>query len=84
MKKIKILAGVLFLMGVIVYGAYQTFFRLAVPGYTGTLVLDGLKSKVEVKTDEYAIPHIFAENRDDLFFVQGYITGRSGCLCRRH
>jgi penicillin amidase len=75
-KKIKILAGALVIVGIIVYGAYQVFFRLAVPGYTGTLALDGLKSKVQVKTDEYAIPHIFAENRDDLFFAQGYITAR--------
>ena len=76
MKKIRILVGVLVIIGIIFYGAYQAFFRLAVPEYTGTLVLDGLESRVEVKTDEYGIPHIFAENRDDLFFAQGYITAR--------
>ncbi|MFA5906246.1 MAG: penicillin acylase family protein, partial [Desulfobacula sp.] len=76
MKKLKILAGVLILIGIIFYGSYLIFFNLAVPGYTGTLTIDGLKSKVEVKTDEYGVPHIFAENTGDLFFAQGYVTAR--------
>ncbi len=76
MKKIKTLSGVIFLIGIILYAAYQAFFHLAVPQYTGMLVMDGLKSKVEVKTDEYGIPHVFAENTNDLFFAQGYITAR--------
>ena len=32
--------------------------------------------KVEVYTDKYSVPHIFAENERDLFFVAGYIAAR--------
>ena len=35
-----------------------------------------LKKKVEVYTDSYGVPHIFADNETDLFFVAGYIAAR--------
>jgi penicillin G amidase len=34
----------------------------------------GLKDSVEVIRDHWGIPHIYAKNSDDLFFVQGYIA----------
>jgi penicillin amidase len=40
------------------------------------LKLSGLKAAVIVKYDENRIPHIFAENDHDLYYVQGYITAR--------
>ncbi len=61
---------------VAMFSAFQVFFRIAVPGYNGTIYIDGLKAPVEVRTDEYGIPHIFAESDEDLFFAQGYITAR--------
>jgi penicillin G amidase len=76
MKKYKILLSALFILVVIFYGAYQIFFRLAVPQYTGKIVVAGLKSNVEVRTDDYGIPHVFAESARDLFFAQGYLTAR--------
>lgn len=76
MKKIKMAAGLLIIIGVMLYAAFHIFFRLSVPGYTGTVTMEGLKSAVEVKTDDYGIPHIFAENAEDLFSAQGYITAR--------
>ena len=39
-----------------------------------------LKKKVEVYTDGYGVPHIFADNETDLFFVAGYIAARTGCF----
>ena len=35
---------------------------------------EGLKADVKVEFDEMLVPHIFAENDEDLYFVQGYIT----------
>lgn len=35
--------------------------------------LEGLKGSVTVKYDENRVPHIFAENDDDLYFAQGYV-----------
>ena len=36
--------------------------------------LSGLKQTVEIFRDRWGVPHIYAQNRDDLFFAQGYIT----------
>jgi penicillin G amidase len=36
--------------------------------------IDGLKAPVKVVFDSLMIPHIFAENDDDLYFTQGYVT----------
>jgi penicillin amidase len=35
-----------------------------------------LKGKAEVYLDERLVPHVFAENDDDLYFVQGYLHAR--------
>jgi penicillin G amidase len=78
-KLSKWLKGIIITLVVLVVAAvigFQVFFRLAVPKYTGNLDIAGLTAPVEVRTDEYGIPHIFAENDEDLFFAQGYITAR--------
>lgn len=38
--------------------------------------LKGLKSEVSVVYDDKLVPHIFARNDEDLYFMQGYITAR--------
>jgi len=38
------------------------------------IVSEQLKAPVEVFFDERRIPHIFAENDDDLYFAQGYVV----------
>jgi penicillin amidase len=40
----------------------------------GELSIPGLKDKVTVVYDSARIPHIFAQNDEDLYFAQGYIT----------
>ncbi len=35
-----------------------------------------LKGKADVYFDERLVPHIFAENDEDLYFVQGYVTAK--------
>jgi len=66
------------ILAVVLIGAiaFQVFFRLPLPSYTGTLQVNGLKAPVEVRTDDHGIPHIFAQSNEDLFFAQGYITAR--------
>jgi len=76
MKLIKILTIVLIILIAGIYVFYQVFFRSAVPGYSGAIELAGITAKVEVRTDDYGVPHVAAENEHDLFFAQGYITAR--------
>ena len=40
------------------------------------LKVEGLKDKVEVYFDDRLVPHIFAKNDEDLFFMQGYVTAK--------
>ncbi|HLF35911.1 MAG TPA: penicillin acylase family protein, partial [Cyclobacteriaceae bacterium] len=44
--------------------------------FDSSLLLPGLTGKVVVKFEENLIPHIFASNDHDLYYVQGYITAR--------
>ena len=47
-----------------------------VPQYTGEKVLAPLIKRVDVYTDSYGVPHVFAKNERDLFFTAGYIAAR--------
>src|ERR1700690_264326 len=42
----------------------------------GNLKVPGLKQPVEILRDQQGIPHIFAQNEDDLFFAQGYVMAQ--------
>jgi len=44
------------------------------PQYAGEKTLPGLKANVDIYTDPYGVPHVFAKNEDDLFFTAGYIA----------
>ena len=42
----------------------------------GELEIPGLREPVEVIRDAWGIPHIYAQNDDDLFFAQGYVMAQ--------
>jgi penicillin G amidase len=44
--------------------------------FASEIHINNLKSKVDVVYDEHLIPHIFAENQEDLFRAQGYVTAK--------
>lgn len=46
------------------------------PKIEGTLTIDGLKGDVVVYRDASGVPHIEAQNQDDLFLAQGYVTAQ--------
>jgi len=54
-------------------GTYSLLTRRPVPQKSGTVRLNGLHDSVEIITDCYGIPHIYANNEDDLYFAQGYV-----------
>ncbi len=43
---------------------------------TEELEISGLKDEVQIKWDEHGVPHIFAQNDEDLYFAQGYVVAR--------
>jgi penicillin amidase len=57
----------------------QGFWQNAEPAdydYSADLKFSELKGKANVYLDERLVPHIFAENEEDLYFLQGYIHAR--------
>ncbi len=44
--------------------------------FSGDLKFSQLKGKVSVYLDERLVPHIFAENENDAYFVQGYLHAK--------
>lgn len=54
-------------------GAYYLLLRRPLPRTRGTLRLADLHEPVEIVTDRYGVPHIYAQNEDDLYLAQGYV-----------
>lgn len=44
--------------------------------YNATLHLPQLKEKAEVYFDDRMVPHVFAQNDEDLYFIQGYLHAK--------
>lgn len=36
--------------------------------------LDGLQGRVEILVDRWGVPHIYADDRSDMFFAQGFMA----------
>ena len=52
------------------------WLRHPLPILEGRLQIPGLENKVDVYTDPYGVPHVYANNEEDLFFAAGYIAAR--------
>lgn len=66
--------GILILILILVIGGGGYFLiQRTLPQTEGTVQLAGLKDKVEIIRDRWGVPHIFAQNQEDLFFAQGYV-----------
>ncbi|HLI05471.1 MAG TPA: penicillin acylase family protein [Ktedonobacteraceae bacterium] len=57
----------------LVGGAYYVLMRRPLAQKKGKLRMSGLHAPVEIITDRYGVPHIYAQNEDDLYFAQGYM-----------
>jgi len=68
----KYIYGLSLLALLIIAGGYG-FLRTKLPQRSGEISLPGLKSEVDVVFDEWAIPHIEAENELDAYRALGYL-----------
>lgn len=50
--------------------------REALTQTAGELALPGLSASVEIIRDRWGVPHIYAQNADDLFMAQGYVMAQ--------
>ena len=66
-------------LGSVVFLSIVLFWKwlhAPLPQYIGEKKLRPLQKKVNVYTDSFGVPHVFAENEKDLFFSAGYIAAR--------
>lgn len=66
-----LLAILLIIIGFLLF--FPCYFFISKPKYNGKTLLPGLEREVEIVTDTWGVPHIYAENENDLFFACGYI-----------
>ncbi|MHA2335795.1 MAG: penicillin acylase family protein [Candidatus Hodarchaeales archaeon] len=57
-------------------GIWNTGVNAEHPVHEEISIPDHLSSDVTVYRDIYGVPHIYAENEDDLFFAQGYVQAQ--------
>jgi penicillin G amidase len=50
--------------------------RTSLSRISGDVRLPGLKADVQVLRDRWGVPHIYAQNLDDLFMAQGYVMAQ--------
>lgn len=75
----KIFIGVVvFLLaaGFVLFLIVKHVARRALPDYAHPVELSGLKDKVHVYRDAYAVPHVFAANEHDLYLTVGYLMAQ--------
>ena len=75
----RILIITFFLIVLIFIGGYVFVNHIAtkaLPDYGADIKLKGLKEKVTVYRDKFAVPHIFAKNDEDLYRATGYILAQ--------
>lgn len=68
-----VLVVVALLLALFVLYVYWWLVQRPTPKLDGAVDLAGLLDTVEILRDKYGIPHIYAQNRTDLFFAQGYV-----------
>ena len=80
MKRGKKILGItlliLFILSIAAYIFINTIKSSGLPDYNKEVQIKGLKDKVTVYRDAYGIPHIIANNEDDLYKVTGYIQAQ--------
>jgi penicillin amidase len=57
-------------------GAWYQLFRRPLPKTKGSLSLDGISGRLEIRRDRWGVPHIKADSRHDLWFGQGFCHGQ--------
>ena len=70
---------ILIVIAVLLLALFE-WLRHPLPVTKGTHTISGLSKQVDIYTDKYGVPHVFADNEQDLFFAAGYIAAEIGCF----
>ncbi len=75
-RLLRLLVILLVVLALAVAGSLYLVVQRTLPQTGGNVAVAGLKDRVEVIRDKWGVPHIYAQNLDDLFFAQGYVTAQ--------
>ncbi len=75
-RKLAALGAVVLLVAATLATAWGLVFLRPLPTIDGDDRLIGLQERAEVLRDTHGVPHIFAANDHDLFYLQGYVTAQ--------
>ncbi len=70
------LAASLTVVAVLLFATGAWMIWRSWPQVSGTIAAQPLRSPVEVIRDKWGVPHIYAQNSQDLFFAQGFVQGQ--------
>lgn len=73
MRLFKQILITLFLLLILAGVSIWLWLRSLNPDYNAEVTLQGLLAPVDVLYDDYAVPHIYAQNETDLFYALGYV-----------
>ncbi len=71
-KIISIILSIIIVLIVLVLFLVRGIATKGIPDYNTNIQLENLKEDVTVYRDEFAVPHIFAKNDEDLYRATGY------------
>jgi penicillin amidase len=75
-KVLLVIASLIAIALIIIFVIIQRISNSGKPIYEGETDLPGLRGKVEVIRDERGMPHIYAENDNDLYMAVGYVMAQ--------
>ena len=75
-KGLKIFIAILLALVIIIPSVFYVIVQRSYSAVDGAVHLKGLKAEVEIYRDSWGVPHIYAQNEDDLFFAQGYVQAQ--------
>ena len=67
---------VILIIGIAILVVGYWYFNHPLPKYSGHHSIKGLNKSVDIFTDIYGVPHVFAQNEEDLFYSAGYYAAR--------
>jgi penicillin amidase len=75
----KVLIAVLVVIVLVITGGAVYLRILAnrgVPDYNRDVIIEGVKDTVAVYRDQFAVPHVYAQNEEDLYRAVGYVMAQ--------
>ena len=67
---------IIFIAVLLFFSSMYWYLIHPTPKYEGHQSIDGLNNSVDIYTDNFGVPHIFAQNEEDLFYTAGYYAAR--------